>query len=284
MTSSPSPEALTLLRAAREPLPAQVQAELLERYASTRDKKAHALLVAHNLRLVAKVALDYARWYHFRDQEDLVQQGTFGLLRALELFDPAYGVRFTTYAGPWIRAHVLHYLVSNYGLLRVGSGPAARKLFFDLQGARRKIEALGGEATPAALAAALGVLEEDVTRHQGATTHPVSLTALESAGTLPWRDQPEPELGRLVDEVNRRRREAPADLDEAIYRGQIVARVRSLDLDPRETLILEKRLLGGARLKDLGAVLGLSRERVRQLESRLLSRLRAVLTEGALEP
>src|SRR5437899_1132427 len=93
---------------------------------------------------------------------DVVQEGNLGLIQAVERFDPDRGVRLSSYAAWWIRAYVLKFLIDNWGLVKVGTSQAQRRLFFNLQKARRKLEHQGIEPDAKQLAILLDVNEGDV--------------------------------------------------------------------------------------------------------------------------
>jgi RNA polymerase sigma-32 factor len=104
---------------------------LAKHYQATGDLDAARQLVTANLRLVVKLAHEYKRSQH--ELLDLVQEGNLGLLQALEKVDPTRGIRFPSYAAWWIRAYVLKHVVNEFSLVKIGTSPLQRKLFFNLK-------------------------------------------------------------------------------------------------------------------------------------------------------
>jgi len=234
--------------------------------AAARDE----LLRAH-LRLVLWVAQKHRR-YGF-PLEDLVSEGTLGLLEAMNRFDPGRGLRFNTYAVHWIRAFATRYVLRNWRIVRVGSSPRHTMAFFRLHRERARLEAkLGSSAdVTAELARSVGGKPERMRAlEQRWTTHDVSLDAPSGAngsGTLGQRLTSESDPEQAFGDREQRER------DTTRVRGALRA------LDAREHLIIHRRLLDEQprSLRTVGAELGLSRERVRQLELRARAKLQKVL-------
>jgi RNA polymerase sigma-32 factor len=246
------------------------------------DKAAGDQLVLSNLRYVVKIAGQY-RGYGLRPA-DLVEEGTLGLLEASRRYDPERGLRFMTYAAWWVRAYMLSFVLKQWSIVGTGTGPLQSRMFFRLSRERDKIAAeLGEPGSPAgaaqfdmddALAGRFGTSVERV-RSMGARLgqRDVSLDA------PAHRDGETTGVEAMVDD-------SAVPADETVARAQHLAQVRArLDkalagLDARERLIVERRLMAEhdeATLAELGAILGLSRERVRQLEERVKAKLRKAL-------
>src|SRR5262249_41835326 len=113
-----------------------------------------------NLRLVVKIAHEYRRAY--RTLLDLIQEGNVGLVQAVKKYDPYRGVKLSSYAAWWIRAYMLKFILNNLRLVKIGTTQAQRKLFFNLRKEKEKLEAMGIDASPRALAEALEVPEREV--------------------------------------------------------------------------------------------------------------------------
>src|SRR6185503_16259458 len=124
------------------------------------DRQAAWRLVTANLRLVVMVARDYQRAVH--NLLDLVQEGNVGLLEAVKQFDPYRGVRFPSYAVWWVRAYIIRYIMNNWRMVKVGTTQAQRKLFFNLQKERERLEREGFTPAPKLIAQRLDVREKDV--------------------------------------------------------------------------------------------------------------------------
>jgi RNA polymerase sigma-32 factor len=240
------------MKIAPEKISPEEQIVLARQYAKTGDPKLEERLVRSQIRLVAKMARAYGR-----DREDLIQEGCIGVVQALRHFDPGRRVRFSTYATWWIRAYQLRWLVSNHRLVKVGKTAQQRRIFFQVRALRAKLEAAGIEATPAELARHLGVDEESLA---------ADLRCIE-AREVPLETQ-ELDSGSAVDD-----RLAAAETERLVKRklSSFIAA-----LDRRDRTIIKARWLreDPASLRELGRRLGVSRERVRQIESRLLHEMR----------
>jgi RNA polymerase sigma-32 factor len=235
------------------------------------DKGAAQKLAQSQLRLVVKIAHEYTRAH--RNLGDLVQEGNVGLLHAVEKFDPARGVKLSTYASWWIRAYMLRYILSNARIVRVGTTPAQRKLFFNLRKEQARLEQLGITPTAKAVASALELPEDEVRDMQQRL------------------DQPDLSLDAPLDDADGRsgldRLEAPTGLrpDVAAEASEWRARLRDrIDkfgdtLDGRERILFRERLTAPQpkTLEEVGARFGVSRERARQVESELRERLKDYL-------
>jgi RNA polymerase sigma-32 factor len=246
--------------------------ELAVKLVEQHDSAAARRLIEANLRLVVKIAYEYRRTH--KQLLDLVQEGNIGLIQAVRKYDPYRGVRLASYAGFWIRAYILRFLLNNSRLVRVGTTQAQRKLFFNLRKERDKLEALGFQPTAALLAERLAVPERDVVDMQHRLAAPdASLDApLGSDGDgsrtrMDYLESETPSADRLV---------ANSEVSE-LLRGKL--REFSSTLEGRELLIFQDRLLSEdpMTLQDIGEKFGLSRERVRQLEQRMLARLKKFL-------
>lgn len=240
------------------------------------DKSKGDLLVSCNLRFVVKIAVGYCG-YGFK-LSDLVAEGNIGLLQAVRRFEPERGLRFMTYASYWVRAHVLSYILKHWSLVGVGTGPMQSKLFFRLQREKAKLLARTGssENITAKLAETFQCTEDRIRRmEQRIDGRDLSLDAkayrdgtvsiletLEGTGASQETTLSRTEVSSLVRER----------VEEALTR-----------FDQREQVIVRERLLGVQKrtLSDLGQQLGLSRERVRQLEQRVKGKLRRTLADLA---
>ena len=250
--------------------------ELATRYARTGDRDAAWKLVTSNLRLVVKIAREYHRGVF--QLLDLIQEGNVGLMQAVRKFDPLKGVKLSTYAAWWIRAYIIRFIMDNWRQVKLGTTQAQRKLFFNLGKERERLLARGIEPTPQLLARNLRVDEEDVNE-----------MAARMSGDDLSLDQPirSDDGDSSVSRMDRLQDGSATPADEAVAADQMRRMFREkLDAfgltltDEREKAIFEDRLLprDGAEpvtLSDLGARFGLTRERARQIEAKLTSRLRA---------
>ena len=252
---------------------------LARRYKRNRDMQAADLLVQSHLRDVVAIASQY-RGYGFR-LSDLVEEGNIGLLEAVRRFDPSRNLRFMTYAAYWVRAYILAHVLKQFSMVGVGTGPLQSKLFFRLARERARLSTQLGEnesSIVTSLAKQFGTSEARVLdMAQRLEKRDASLDAqiyMDGDATL---------LDTLRDDGQ--------DQEEDALRSQRNAAVRTAveriwtELDEREKAIIVQRLLADgdeATLADLGKRFGLSRERVRQLESRVKMKLRRALQPIAL--
>ena len=239
------------------------------------DPQAARRIVTGNLRLVVKIAFEYRKAY--KNVMDLIQEGNIGLLMAVKKFDPYRGVKFSSYAAWWIRAYILRYILNNWRLVKIGTTQAQRKLFFNLHKEKRKLEAMGYKPDPAAIAEKLDVSEKEVVEmdRRLANTE-VSLDAPLGDGS----DRTVTRLDLLSDETETPQDELVA-LDEFNSRLARELEAFGSTLKDKEEHIFHNRLLSPspATLQQIGDHYGITRERVRQIEARLLKRLRQHLRE-----
>jgi len=247
--------------------------KLAVEYARTGDPKIARRLITANLRLVVKIAHEYRRAY--RNLLDLVQEGNLGLLQAVQKYDPYRGVKLSSYAAWWIRAYMLKFILNNWRLVKIGTTQAQRKLFFNLSKEREKLETAGFVATSKLLAERLSVPEQEVNDMQ------MRLAASETSLDAPvGRDD---EGGRtqidLLESPGATRPDVTAESEEfrALLRQKLLAFEETLK--GREQTLFHDRLMADQplTLQEVGERYGISRERARQIEARLLSRLKAYL-------
>jgi RNA polymerase sigma-32 factor len=134
--------------------------EIAVRWREQGDRQAAWKLVTSNLRIVVMIAREYQRAFH--NLLDLVQEGNVGLMEAVKNFDPYRGIRFPSYAVWWIRAYIIRYIMNNWRLVKVGTTQAQRKLFFNLQKERDRLEREGFTPEPKLIAQRLDVKEKEV--------------------------------------------------------------------------------------------------------------------------
>ena len=254
------------------------QQGLARTFLETQNPELAAKLVTTNLRLVVKIAYEYRR--ACKNIMDLVQEGNIGLLQAVKRYDPYRGVRLSSYAAWWIRAYMLRYVLNNFRLVKLGTTQNQRRLFFNLNKARAKLSAMGIDATDEAIAKQLDVTPDDVREMT------VRLGSSEASLDAPVGngDGDGKSLAR-VDALPSL--DTPAD--ESLAHLEMLSLMREHLVDFRETLpvaskelvIFDKRLVSDEplTLQEIGDSYGISRERVRQLEQRVTTKLRAYLIE-----
>jgi RNA polymerase sigma-32 factor len=254
--------------------------ELSRRWREEADEKALEELTVSHGRLVVRIA------WRFRGSglpiDDLIQEGNSGLLDAADRFDPAREVRFSTYATWWIVAAIQNYILRNSSVVRVATTPTQRRLFFNLRRARAKMSASRdsfGAADREELAEQLGVKVTDVERMEAHLSHPdqslntpVGEDESASIQDLFAADGPSPEDIALDHEQGDMRR---SWINSALDR-----------LTPREQTIIRQRFLSEERatLAEIGESFGVSKERIRQIESKALSKMGAILTDLVEDP
>lgn len=248
--------------------------KLAVRYVETGDTIAAQRLVTANLRLVVKLAFQYHR--QWSNVLDLIQEGNVGLVEALSRYDPYRGIRFSSYAQYWIRAMILRFLMDNYRMVRLGSTRHGRKLFFQLQKERERLVKEGVQPSTKALAEALDVPEEEVINVERHLSAP-ALSLHAPVGSAEGRP-----LSEIVEDHDHR------DPEETFASGELGGVVKeklrefSATLtDERELAIWTRRLTAAdpASLSDLGEEFNVSKERIRQVESRIKRRLKEYLVE-----
>jgi RNA polymerase sigma-32 factor len=246
--------------------------ELAVRYKEYGDIEAAYRLVMGNLRLVVMIARQYQR--AFRNLLDLIQEGNIGLMEAVRNFDPYRGVRFPSYAVWWVRAYIIRYIMNNWRMVKIGTTQAQRKLFFNLQKERERLEAEGFSPEPKLLAQNLGVKEEEVVEMtQRLTSRDLSVDAP--------LDGDEEDSATLLDFMADKRGTAEEEVASNEYRELISEKMAEFakTLKGKEQVIFAKRLLAEEplTLQEIGDQYGISRERVRQLESRIKKKLKEYL-------
>jgi RNA polymerase sigma-32 factor len=259
------------------PIPREEEHALALRWVEQADADAARRLVLANLRLVVKIAMEYRR--SWTNVLDLIQEGNLGLMQAVQRFDPYQGVKLSSYAAYWIRAYVLKYLLDNIRLVRLGTTRAQRKLFFRLNKEKRELERLGIEVEPRMIAERLDVTEADVIdMEQRLGSNDISFDA-------PVGD--EDGSATFGDFIAGRGDSAEEVVADEELRRVFLEKVHAFaeTLDARDRRIIEERILAEEpkTLQEMGDAFGITRERVRQLEARVVSRLRQYLKENLVD-
>jgi RNA polymerase sigma-32 factor len=238
-------------------------------------------LIRAYTRLVVSLAAKFRNYG--LPMSDLIQEGTLGLLQAASRFEPERNVRFSTYASWWIRSAMQDFILRNWSIVRTGTTAAHKTLFFNFRRLRARIEEASGRSFDdegrRAVAEELSVPLSDVSHMEGRlSVTDQSLNArVSDDGETEWQDQ-------LTDE-----RLSPEDLvisfHDSLTRNEWIQQAL-LELSQREQTIIRARRLSddSATLEELGEALGVSKERVRQLEQRALLKLRGLLLERVTGP
>lgn len=232
------------------------------------DHEAGRRLIEACLPFVMTIALEYRRWG--LPLEDIVQEGNIGLLKAADRFDPERGCRLATYAAYWIRAEIREYVARGYRIVRLGSSKSERRAL--------RIYRKTHEKDPAALAELSGLSTERATE----------LLPLLMARDVSLERSPSDDGRAPVDKLADDHRSPEDEACLADERQQLQAALHKVvaELSPRERRIVRQRWLTDEpkTLEQLGAVFGVSKERVRQIEERAKKRMRARLEEIVGEP
>ena len=254
---------------------------LAKRWVEHQDPEAAEKLVTSHLRLVAKIAMGY-RGYGLPIGE-VISEGNVGLMQAVKKFDPDKGFRLSTYAMWWIRAAIQEYVLRSWSLVKMGTTAAQKKLFFNLRRLKGEMKAIDeGDMTPdqvKKIATTLNVKEtevEDMNRRMSAggdASLNVPIGGEDGGGQ--WQDWIEDETYQPQDEVIGNSQEHDARM--------ALLKEAMKNLNEREQDILTKRRLADKpkTLEELASVYKVSRERIRQIESRAFEKLQAAMLAAA---
>jgi RNA polymerase sigma-32 factor len=258
-----------------EMLDAETELELARAWRNRGDEKALHRLVSAYMRLAISMAAKYRRYG--APMPDLIQEAGVGLMKAAEKFDPDRGVRFSTYAVWWIKASIQDYVMRNWSLVRTGSTSSQKALFFNLRRVRAKLER---EASASGQVIDGRRLREMIAAELGVPLRDVEMMDARLAGSdFSLNAQQAGEAGRewleiLEDDGPQASETVPRDADIVRARGWLADALNSLNARER-MIVVERKLRDEPRtLESLGRELGLSKERIRQLEAQALSKLR----------
>ena len=242
--------------------------QLFQEYHVQGNRDAAVKLILANLRVAVAIASEYA--HTGVDQMDLIQEGNVGLMQAIRKFDVSRNVRFYAYAAWWVRAYILRYLLQSHRLVKIATTQEQRKLFYNLKKEKAKLECLGFVPDAKLLADRLQVRERDVVEmDQRLSGWELSLDqpvgGAQGEGTF---------LDLLPSQVPK--------IDEALAQDELRRLFRkklgefAKTLNERDEDILRNRLLSETplTLEELGRKYSVSKERSRQLETRIINRLR----------
>jgi RNA polymerase sigma-32 factor len=247
--------------------------ELAIRVIEKKDEMAAHRLITSNLRLVVKIAMDFHR-YWTKNLLDLIQEGNLGLIQAVRKFDPYRGIKFSYYASFWIKAYMLKFIMDNWKLVKIGTTQSQRKLFFNLAKERDKLIAQGFAPEPRLLAERLDVREEEVVEMsqrlggwEVSLSSPVGDDSRESYGDL----LPDSEKG--VEE------QLSEDESQKLFAKKIKEFRKTLS--GKEADIFDNRIIAEKplTLRELGDKYHISRERVRQIQEKIIKNIKKWLKE-----
>jgi RNA polymerase sigma-32 factor len=248
--------------------------ELAARYRKYNDREAGQRLTTSNLRFVVKVALEY-KTYGIK-LLDLIQEGNIGLMMAVKKFNPYRGNRLISYAIWWIRAYIQNFIIKSWSLVKIGTTQAQKKLFYRIGKVRKALEADGeSEAKYERLASDLDVNKADIVEmEQRMAARDLSLDSpLDGDHELTHLD--------LLRESSLNQEESLALEEEKKIREREVLNALK-HLNEKEEYVIKNRIMSDSSLtlRELGNHLKLSRERVRQIESEALKKLKKKMSRG----
>ncbi len=253
---------------------------LAKRWQEHQDPKAAEQLVGSHLRLVAKIANGY-RGYGL-PVIDLIAEGNVGLMQALRKFDPDKGFRFSTYAMWWIRANIQEYVLHSWSLVKIGTTAAQKKLFFNLRRLKSEMQGMDEPIISAQtikdIADELNVSENEVTemsKRLGGPDQSLNVP-LKEEGLDEWQDW-------LVDEESTHESKL-IERDENNQRNTLLE-IALKSLNERELQVIQERRLKdpATTLETLSEAMGISRERVRQIEMRAFEKLQKAVKTAAIQ-
>ena len=247
------------------------ESRLAREYRNTEDVDAARQLVLSHLRLVVSIARGYLGYG--LPHADLIQEGNVGLMKAVKRFDPERGVRLVSFAVHWIRAEIHEHILRNWRIVKIATTKAQRKLFFNLRSMKKSHGSLSPQET-AEMAAQLNVKTSDVSEMetrlggQDIALEPVGEDDEDGFGPISYLSNPDEEPGRILE-------------SEQNERLRIQGLTNALaSLDPRSRRIIEARWLretDTATLHELADEFGVSAERIRQIESQAMKKMRALI-------
>jgi RNA polymerase sigma-32 factor len=251
------------------------ETQLARRLRDAGDVEAARQLVVSHLRVVVSIARGYMGYG--LPQADLIQEGNIGLMKAVKRFDPEHGARLVSFAVHWIRAEIHEFILRNWRIVKIATTKAQRKLFFNLRSLKQSLGTMGPDDVHA-MAQQLGVKTEEVVEMETRLTgqdialEPAMDDDEDSYAPIAYLAAQDAEPGaRLEEEETEHRRDA--GLSNALS-----------SLDARSRRIIEARWLTedkSATLHDLAAEFGVSAERIRQIESKALSKMKNVIGAAA---
>jgi RNA polymerase sigma-32 factor len=268
-----------------ELLDAETELKLAYAWRDERDERALHRLITAYMRLAISMAAKFRRYG--APMNDLIQEASLGLMKAADKFDPDRGVRFSTYAVWWIKASIQDYVMRNWSMVRTGSTSSQKSLFFNMRRVQARLEReasargerLDSHQLRQLIATEVGVPLHDVEMMEGRLAgSDFSLNATQSSDEdgREWIETLEDEamIGSDKVEINK-------DIDT--LRGWLVSAMTNLNV--RERFIVQERKLRDdpRTLESLGSELGLSKERVRQLEAAAFGKMRKSLETQSKE-
>ncbi len=249
--------------------------DLVKKLNETGDITYAKQLVLANLRLVVKIAMEYKSAY--KNVMDLIQEGNLGLMKAVSKYNPEKGAKLSYYASWWIKSYILKFILDNFRLIKIGTTADQKKLFYNLMREKEKLENQGITPETKLISESLGVSEKAVEEMN---------LRLSSSGQEVSLDTPvgTDAGGSTLEDFIQSDTE---DIEEAMAHQQgmkiLEDKLESFikDLKPRDKEIFKKRLLSEVppSLQSIADDYGVSRERIRQIEARLIDKLKVYMSD-----
>lgn len=251
------------------------EARLVKQLSETGDLEAAKKLVVANLRLVVKIAMEYRNAY--KNVMDLIQEGNIGLMKAVSKYNPDKGAKLSYYASWWIRSYILKFILDNFRLIKIGTTAEQKKLFYNLMREKERLLNQGIEPETKLLSENLGVSEKAVKEMD------MRLSSSGAEVSLDQKFSDETSSGSLLDTLSG----ADIPVDENLSQLESLEILEEQltnfleELKPRDKEIFTKRLLSEVppSLQSIADDYGVSRERIRQIEARLLEKLKVYMSD-----
>ncbi len=251
----------------------QEETSLVGALEKTGDLEVAKKLVLHNLRLVVKIALEYRSAY--QNIMDLIQEGNIGLMKAVSKYDSSKGAKLSYYASWWIRSYILKFILENFRLVKMGTSNEHKKLFYNLLKEKNRLIGMGIDPEPKLLAQNLGVSEKSVDimdKRLGDFGGEVSL------------ESPLGSSGHILQDILPDESQGPEEIISNTQDLEILKKHLNdfvANLGERDREIFKKRLLSEVppSLQSIADEYGVTRERIRQIEARLIENLKVYMSE-----
>ncbi|MGM0377687.1 MAG: sigma-70 family RNA polymerase sigma factor [Bacteroidota bacterium] len=254
----------------RNPLLSREQEiELGRRIREEGDPDAAYILAISNLRLVVRIAMDFQQTW-MQNLMDLIQEGNIGLMHAVQKFDPHRNVKFSYYASFWIKAYILKFIMNNWRLVKIGTTQGQRRMFYKLRKEKQELVKQGFMPEVKLLSSRLGVSEQEVRDMEQ------RLEGWDLSLDEPLKDDSDTKRGDFLSSDSE-------SIENQVARSEVRSLVREKagdfkkQLPERELDIFENRIFTDTplTLHELGEIYQISRERVRQLEKIIITKMRA---------
>ncbi|MCT4640870.1 MAG: RNA polymerase factor sigma-32 [Bacteriovoracaceae bacterium] len=255
-------------------LSVEEEKELVDQLVETGDIEVAKKLVYANLRLVVKIALQYKTAY--KNVMDLIQEGNMGLMKAVSNYDPSKGAKLSYYASWWIKSYILKFILDNFRLIKIGTTSDQKKLFYNLMKEKEKLMGQGIEPTPKLISENLGVSEKSVIEMD----HRLSSSGAEFSIDTPINGESDQTFaGTIEDGADSLDDQLSSLMDTELLKENL--EVFLSELKDRDREIFKERLLSEVppSLQKIAERYGVSRERIRQIEERLMNKLKVYMSD-----